>query len=252
MTLRYGLAFFIIMVTVAGCATSLRVSTPTKKNLLFSELMSRYAAYRVDRPMKGLLSITASSEKQRRQTFDAIWAADQDQSRIQGFDLFGRTVMDIQLTEAGMQVYLPVEWESIKKRGGHAAEEDAVFSALALLHLLRQGGMPPYSPYASDETDAWFTLYYTGDDVEPRLEIGPWKSIGRTILQTVLTINKTDAQIKRVDQFGTNQTPIAMFLLDDYREVGGMPFPFFIKNKGAGWEVTLRFQEVVFDDYLEP
>lgn len=244
---RWGLfrrGFFLVSIALllsTGCARQVRPTEEAiKKDASLEELLNLYQIRREALPpFKGLLQVTAHTPREGRHTFQAAWSSQKHETRIQGFDLLGRTLFDLHLAGPALSLSIPSERKTFQ---GSRDEFERMHQGelpplpVELLDWVRRAGIPEIPlrviPAFEKGEDSFILYFFTMTDD------------GRLTLEKKIWIERTAFWVKRVESFDPSGARRALFTFDHYQKVGGFDFPFAIEGEGLGNKVALDFREV--------
>lgn len=242
MVRRGCLLCLVVLLFVSGCAK--KQIRPTegevKKDASLEELLSYYQLRHQDwNGFKGLLEVTADSQRQGRHTFQASWVFQNGETRIRGFNLLGGTLFELRLVGPKVVLQLPSEHRTIEATRDKFEEQiQAVvpIGSPALIDWVNQGGIPNPTPPllpALEKQEDRFILYL--------LRVLP----GKAVLQEKVWIERTAFRVEQVELFDSIGARHALLTFGDYRKLGPRDFPFEVHGESEGANVTLRFKEVL-------
>ncbi|WDT74202.1 MAG: hypothetical protein MPW16_13150 [Candidatus Manganitrophus sp.] len=231
----------VMLLLVSGCAKKeIRpVDEAVKKDASLEELLTLYQLRRQEwSGFKGLLEITADSERQGRHTFQASWVHRNGETRIRGFNLLGGTLFELRMAGPRVILHLPSEQRTIEATREEFEEEVRTaipIGSLALIDWVNRGAVPDTAPPslpALEKGKDRFILYL--------LRALP----GKAVLEEKIWIERTAFRLERVERFAMMGERSGRLIFGDYRKVGRQEFPFEVRGESEGEKVTLRFREV--------
>lgn len=239
---RFGLLLAVVgSLLLSGCAKKqLRASEEKpRKDASLEELLDLFRLRReAIGGFKGLVEITAESRRQGRHTFQASWTAQNDQTRIRGFNLLGGTLFDLRVADPMVTLQIPSERRTIEAtRDEFEAEIGAAvpIGSLDLIDWVSGGAAPKIGP-------PLFPALEKGEDffVISLLRVLPEKAV----LVEKIWIERTEFRVTRLERFDFTGAPRGRLTFDDYRRVAGSEFPFDVSAESGGEKVSLHFKEL--------
>lgn len=158
--------------------------------------------------------------------------------RFQGFDLIGRTAVDLLITRGGFQIHLPFQGERF---GGTLDQIPPIplkstrFLPQTLFPLVNALGplsLEPLEIPSLEEKKESYQLYL-------RLFHDSSTSLNRKIEYSGRALDKT-----RVDLYNSDGDLEMSIAYQDFRSVNGIRLPFQIKARMNDQEITLNFKEI--------
>lgn len=231
----------VMLLLVSGCAKKeIRPDgEAVKKDASLEELLTHYQLRRQAwTGFKGLVEITADSQRQGRHTIQASWVFQDGETRIRGFNLLGGTLFELRLAGPMVTLHLPSERRTIEATRSEFEQEiqGAIpIGSPTLIDWVNRSGLPdpaPPSLPALEKGKDHFILYL--------LRALP----GKAILEEKISIERTAFRVERVDLFDIMGARRARLIFGDYRKVGQQDFPFEVRAESEGEKVALRFREI--------
>jgi len=166
--------------------------------------------------------------------------------RFQGFDLIGRTVVDLLITKGGFQIHLPFQGERF---GGTLDQIPPIplksthFLPQALFPLVNALGPLSLKPLEVPSLEKKRETYH----LHLRLFHGSQVSLNRKIEYSGRALDKT-----QVDLYNSDGDLEMMIAYQDFRAVNGIRLPFQVKARMSDQELTLNFKEIQANLIFDP
>ena len=158
--------------------------------------------------------------------------------RFQGFDLIGRTVVDLLVTRGGFQIHLPFQGERF---GGTLDQIPPIplksthFLPQPLFPLVNALGPLSLKPLEVPSLEKKKETYH----LHLRLFHGSQAFLNRKIEYSGRALDKT-----RVYLYNSDGDLEMMIAYQDFRSVNGIRLPFQVKARISDQELTLNFKEI--------
>jgi hypothetical protein len=230
-----GIFTLCLLILLSGCTRFIR-STPDVGEVSLSTLLAHYQSKRDALPpgFRALLFVSADTASSGRHTVPARWKSG-DQTEIEGFSLFGNTLFKLTLTESHLTATLPdtrvisVAREEMDRPFSKSA---ITFSeAVALINWVNAAAIPDFSqPEVSRLQWQEGLLLLNGGERHPPEQF--W-------------IDPVSFHIMRIERLHPDGRPQSLVTFDDYRNMGGVDFPFLVNAEADGHHITLKFREVI-------
>lgn len=238
---HHGLLWVWVLIVLSyGCTKQIRPSlTIVKQDTSLEALLDRYQnRLEPESGIKALMEVKTQRPNRGGHSFLASWHSRDESIRIRGFNLFGGTLFDLQLSDPDFLLNIPSEnmrFQAPLDELEDIAGEKIPFGSLELLEWVKRAGVPMVNETdvpALEKGDDLFILYlFTLDGDRARLREKVW-------------IERTRFWVKKVELFDRTGLRRGVILLDDYRGVDSRHFPFSVSGKMGGGTVSLNFREV--------
>ncbi len=234
------------LLTLPACTKQIRPRPATgpeviKLDASLDELLQLYQQRQQERStLKALIEVKADLGERGTHSFQSAWRSQKDRVKMKGFDLFGRTIFDLNLEGSSFSIFIPSEqkvFEGDLEHFDDMAGGKIPFGSSDLLEWLKRSGIPDVGPDripALEKRDDIFILYVFSSEA------------GLGFLKEKIWIERTGFRIERVDLFDRTGIRKGLIILDDYREIDGRFFPFSITGNSRGQVLELKFKEVSF------
>lgn len=232
--------------TLSACTKQIRpsphpVPEAIKRDASLDELLHLYQQrQKTGSTLKALIEVKADLGERGKHTFQSAWRSANNRVNMKGFNLFGGTLFELDLSGSRFSVKVPSEgkvFEGDLEFFDDMAEDKIPFGSLALLEWLKRGGIPEVGPEripALEKREDVFILYIFSSES------------GRGFLKEKIRIERTDFRVERVDLFDPAGLQKGTILLEDYREIEGRFFPFSIMGKSREQVLELNFKKLAF------
>ncbi len=236
----------MLLFTFSACTKQVRpTASPApeaiKRDASLDELLRLYKQRQGGMEnLKALMDAKTDLGEQGKFNFQSAWRSKGDLVKMKGFDLFGRTVFDLDLSGTHFSIFLPSQqkvFEGDLEFFDDMAGEKIPFGSLGLLEWVKRGGIPKVGPDripALEKREDVFILYIFSSE------------LNRGFLKEKIWIERSDFRVKRVDFFDRSGLQKGIATLSDYQEVDGRFFPFSIIGDSRGQVLELKFKEVSF------
>ena len=158
--------------------------------------------------------------------------------RFQGFDLIGRTVVDLLITRGGFQIHLPFQGERFEGTLDQIPPiplKSTHFLPQTLFPLVNTLGPLSLRPLEVPSLEKKKEAYY----LHLHFFHGSQATLNRKVQYRGRGLDKT-----QVDLYDSAGNVELMIVYQDFRSVNGLRLPFQIKARMRDQELTLSFKEI--------
>ena len=240
--LRLALLGMVCLFVLSACTKQIK-STPVevKQDASLEELLSLYSQrLKMNSTIKALVKVDADLGPRGRHTIQSTWRSSQEHIHLRGFNLFGGTLFELDVTTASFSLKMPSDpqaFEADLDFYEEVAGRQIPFGSLDLLRWVQRGGLPdttfPKIPVIEKGEDLFVLYLFTLFE-------------GRAILEEKMFIERTAFRVTRVELFEHTGLGNGVIELNDYRVVDGREFPFSVKGTSGSEVMRLTFKEVSF------